>query len=194
MAVGRRRRDVESDQMRPFGAGAAVAHGPTDRSQRENTALASAIRNVIARGSRPSRRSTCHALVGLLTPKPSQNQAFSSVNAADAAIEQQWLSQRVSRLALGYSGGAVPDYEPIPKKLGLSHRIPCSSAARNHAADHQRTSNAANLDAVFAVVKSRAKILAKRQFSRRILRSAYGRPPSSSIRLSARPIGSQMIA
>jgi len=36
---------------------------------------------------------------------------------------------------LGYSGGAVPD----------SHRVPCSSAAKNWAADHQRTLTAGNV-------------------------------------------------
>jgi hypothetical protein len=50
--------------------------------------------------------------------------------------------QNASRF-LGYSGGAVPD----------SHRVPCSSAAKNSATDHQRTLTARNLTRLNDLVK-----------------------------------------
>jgi hypothetical protein len=44
----------------------------------------------------------------------------------------QWPSQNASRILLDHSGGAVPEFR----------RVPCSSAAKTRATDHQRTSNA----------------------------------------------------
>jgi hypothetical protein len=50
-------------------------------------------------------------------------------------------------ILLGYSGGAVPE----------SHRVPCSSAAKTRAADHQRTLTPVTLSACHRDVKTLVK-------------------------------------
>src|SRR4249919_3613835 len=67
-------------------------------------------------------------------------QAFSSAEAGNGS------KQKASRF-LGYSGGAVPD----------SHRVPCSSAAKSQATDHQRTLTDGNLTLPVGLVKRSLK-------------------------------------
>jgi hypothetical protein len=113
------------------------------------SATAKRSRKSSARGPRPSRRSTCHALVGLLTPELSQNRAFSPIILAQIGeMTGNGSYRRLCDLRSVTAAG------PSRNRTGFP-----VCRQRNYTTDHQRTSYAINLCVPGAVVKTAVKNL-----------------------------------